>query len=164
MISVTTTRRMAGVAIALLLVGGCSAVTPAIRTLDEPIVGQVAPTPVEDSEPSEPEVPELLDGYAGATLYPMTRDAVVLSEGAEDWCATLEGRAGSWLAADTFSLVDTRTGEVVVLGDAARQVIEDYVSGEVVVTPEDMEQIDTLLRLPVPSALACRTAFEDSGR
>ncbi len=161
MITVTTTQRMAGVAMALLFVGGCSAATSAIRTLDDPIVGQVAPMPVDDPEPEFRELPE---GYVGTTRYPITGDGIVLSEGAEDWCATLEGRAGSWLAADTFSLVDTETGEVVVLDDATRQAVEEYVSGDVVISPEDMEQIDTLLRLPVPSALACRAAFEDSGR
>lgn len=161
----TTTRRLAGVAAALLLVGGCSTVNaPAIRTLDEPFVAQVSPTPSDGSEQAEPESPELRDGYIAAPGLPFAGDLYVVSEGAEDWCATLEGRAGSWLAADTLSLVNTETGEVVVLEEATRQAVEEYVSGEVLLTPEEREQIDTLLRLPVPSALACRAAFEDSGR
>jgi hypothetical protein len=80
----------------------------------------------------------------------------------EDWCNRLEGRAGGWLIADESELVvDVVSGEPFSLDPESRGLLVTIASeGAAGVTPDDLAQLDTFLRLPVPSALACRTAYE----
>ena len=87
---------------------------------------------------------------------------VVLSDTEEDWCNTLEGKAGGWLAADDLELgVDDPSGESLSIGPDTRRLLEIVASeGVVGVDSDELSQLDTFLRLPLPSPLACRTAFE----
>ena len=84
----------------------------------------------------------------------------------EDWCNRLEGRAGGWLIADESELVvDVVSGEPFWLDPESRGLLVTIASeGAAGVTPDELAQLDTLLRLPVPSALACRTAYEARDR
>lgn len=80
----------------------------------------------------------------------------------EDWCNRLEGRAGGWLVADELELVvDVVRGETFSLDPESRSLLVTIASeGASGVAPDELAQLDTFLRLPVPSALACKTAFE----
>ena len=104
----------------------------------------------EDPEPHEP-------GYAF-----MDSDEIVLADAEEDWCTTLEGSAGAWLAANDHDLiVDASSGEPNSLDQETVRLLEIVASdGPATVTPDEFEQLDTFLSFPIPSPLACRTAFE----
>jgi hypothetical protein len=88
---------------------------------------------------------------------------IVLTSFEEDWCNRLEGRAGGWLIANESELVfDVVSGETFSLDPESRGLLVTIASeGASAVAPDELEQLDTFLRFPVPSALACRTAYED---
>lgn len=87
---------------------------------------------------------------------------IVLTSFEEDWCNRLEGRAGGWLIADESELVfDVVSGETFSLGPESQSLLVTVASeGASAVAPDELAQLDTFLRFPVPSALACRTAYE----
>ncbi len=62
-------------------------------------------------------------------------------------------------------LVDVVSGEPFVLDPETRFLLGTIASeGASGVDPHELAHIDTFLRLPVPSALACRTAYEGRDR
>ncbi len=87
---------------------------------------------------------------------------IVLLDAEEDWCNTLEGSAGGWLIADELMVfIDGSNGEPFTVDPATRRLLEAVASeGVTAVDPRELAQIDTFLRFPLASALACRTAFE----
>lgn len=124
-----------------LLLGACtSSVAPTIPTGEEP---------------------EVVD--AGSIEYVEISDSgIVLESFEEDWCNRLEGRAGGWLIADESELVfDVVSGETFALDPESRSLLVTVWSeGASSVAPDELVQLDTFLRFPVPSALACRSAYE----
>ena len=113
----------------------------------------VSPT-IDDGEPIEPR-------------YDMLEDTeVLLLDAEENWCTTLEGSAGAWLAANDHDLiVDVSSGEPGSLEPETVALLETVASGgSPSVSPDDIEELDTFLRFPIPSPLACRTAFETRDR
>ncbi len=124
-----------------LLLGACtSSATPTVPNDEEPeVVGD------------------------GSLEYVAISDSgIVLESFEEDWCNRLEGRAGGWLIADESELVfDVDSGETFSLDPESRSLLVTVVSeGASAVSPDELAQLDTFLRFPVPSALACRTAYE----
>ncbi len=91
---------------------------------------------------------------------------VALLPAEEDWCNTQEGRAGGWLVADDRDLFnDDGAGAPVSIEQETRRLLEIVASeGTEGMALDELTQIDTFLRLPLPSALACRTAFEARDR
>ena len=89
-------------------------------------------------------------------------DEVVLTVAEEDWCTTLEGSAGAWLAANERDLiVNASSGEPDMLDPDTVQLLEAVASeGSTAISPEEFEQLDTFLRHPIPSPLSCKAAFE----
>ena len=77
----------------------------------------------------------------------------------EDWCATFEGRAGGWLAAHKLGLGDASTGEPFAFDSATVGLREIAASEAATGDSDEFASIEPFLRLPVPSPLACRTAF-----
>lgn len=92
----------------------------------------------------------------------ITDSGIVLTPFEEDWCNRLEGRAGGWLIADESELVfDVVRGETFSLDPESRSLLVTFASeGASAVAPDELEQLDTFLRFPVPSAMACRTAYD----
>jgi hypothetical protein len=86
---------------------------------------------------------------------------VVLVDAEEDWCNTLEGSAGAWLVAEDLELVvDRSSGEPFTIDLDTRHLLETVASeGVAAVSPDEVAELDTFLRLPIPSPLACKTAF-----
>ena len=86
----------------------------------------------------------------------------VLKSLREDWCNRLEGRAGGWLIADESGLVlDVVSGETFSLDSESRSLLVTVASeGASAVESDELAQLDTFLRFPVSSAVACRTAYE----
>ena len=125
--------------VAVVLLGGCTTT--------------VSPT-IDDVRPVEHHY-EILDDTE-----------VLLLEAEEDWCTTLEGSAGAWLAANDHDLiVDVSSGEPGSLEPETVALLETVASGgSPSVSPDDIEELDTFLRFPIPSPLACRTAFETRDR
>ena len=114
---------------------------------------------------------------SGQDLAPTTRNAdpsyeivdhgeLVLADAEEDWCNTIEGSAGAWLVANERNLiVDPSSGEPFTIDPDAVQLLETVVSeGHTAISPDEFEELDTFLRFPIPSPLACRTAFETRSR
>ncbi len=87
---------------------------------------------------------------------------IILEPFEEDWCNRLEGRAGGWLIADESELLfDVVSGETFSLDPESRSLLVIVASeGASGVAPDELAQLDTFLRFPVPSALACRAAYE----
>jgi hypothetical protein len=117
-----------------LLVAGCT-------STGAPIVG--------DPESFEPHY-EIVD----------TRE-IVLADAEEDWCNTLEGSSGVWLAANEGELiVDATSGEPRTFDPDTIRLLETVVAeGATAISPDEYEQLDTFLRHPVPSPLACQAAY-----
>jgi len=89
---------------------------------------------------------------------------LVLLAAEEDWCNTQEGRAGGWLVADDL-FVDDGTDELLVINDESRGLLETVASGGIAtIDADDLTQIDTFLRLPLPSATACKIAYDERDR
>jgi hypothetical protein len=91
---------------------------------------------------------------------------IVLVEAEESWCNTLEGSAGAWLVAnDRGLIIDQASGRPGMLGPDIVRLLETVVSeGHTAISPDEFEELDTFLRFPAPSPLACRTAFETRDR
>ena len=114
-----------------------------------------APTILNDEEPE-------VVGDTSLEYVAVSDSGIVLKSFEEDWCNRLEGRAGGWLVADESELVmDSVSGETFSLDPESRSLLITVVSeGTSAVAPDELVQLDTFLRFPVPSALACRTAYE----
>jgi hypothetical protein len=167
----TSMRMFGAVVAAMVLAAGCAQATaPGLHVAERAVMAQATPEllpePEPEAEPAPPQPDIRLEDSTAARVWDVTtgQELYVESDWAEDWCATLEGRAGAWLVADDDAMVDASTGNIVVLDDTTRRYLEAVVAEDAQVAPEDVAQIDTLLRLPVPSALACRTAFEEYDR
>jgi hypothetical protein len=91
---------------------------------------------------------------------------LVLADAEEDWCNTLEGSAGAWLVANERDLiVDRSSGEPNTLDQDTVRLLETVVSdGAAAISPDEFEDLDTFLRFPIPSPLACKTAFEERNK
>ena len=122
-----------------LLVSGCT-------TTGAPIV--------EDLELDEP-------------LYEIvhTRE-IALADAEEDWCNTLKGSAGAWLVANDRSLIiDPSSGQPNTLDPDTVRLLETVVAeGATAISPDEYEQLDTFLRHPIPSPLACQAAYNARDR
>jgi hypothetical protein len=114
-----------------------------------------APTVPNDEEPE-------VAGDTSLDYVAIDGSGIVLTSFEEDWCNRLEGRAGGWLIADESELVfDVVSGEWFSLDQESRSLLVTVASeGASAVAPDELAQLDTFLRFPVPSALACRTAYE----
>jgi hypothetical protein len=87
---------------------------------------------------------------------------IVLADAEEDWCNTFEGSAGAWLVANERNLIiDSSSGEPNTLDPDTVRLLETVVSeGHTAISPDEFEDLDTFLRFPIPSPLACKAAFE----
>jgi hypothetical protein len=81
------------------------------------------------------------DGDHGATRSYEIIDTgdLVLADAEEDWCNTLDQ--------NTVRLLET--------------VVSD---GAAAISPDEFEDLDTFLRFPIPSPLACKTAFQERNK
>lgn len=86
---------------------------------------------------------------------------LALTDAEEDWCNTLEGSAGAWLVANDRSLIiDPSSGQPNTLDPDTVHLLEAVVAeGATAISPDEYEQLDTFLRHPIPSPLACQAAY-----
>ena len=130
-----------------------STVVTATKDADGP------PSSTASSNPGQPRDAEV------EILGVLDERLIVLSGTEEDWCATLEGSAGAWLAAHELGLiVEASTGEEVELDPAVIELLEVTASGGRVANPNEFAVIEPFLQYPIASPLACRAAFAASGR
>ena len=113
-------------------------------------------------EPRSASYPTLDGGERQSPRYEAIDDSetnLTLTE--ENWCTTLEGSAGAWLAANELDLiVDASSGAPATLDRDTVSLLETVESdGASAISPDDVEQLDTFLDFPIPSPLACKAAF-----
>lgn len=90
-----------------------------------------------------------------------------VTDEARDWCLTFEGSAAWRLEADRIDFIPYGySPETFVLPDGTRQSLEVIVDGEFeTLSGSDLDDartvLDTFLRYPTNSPLACRSAYEN---
>jgi hypothetical protein len=157
-------RRLIPCVLVVLVLAACSgsakeaADSTQAPTATEAVPSTTAPTTTADVGTDQP---DFLDG--GTIEYvAIDGSGIMLQPFEEDWCNRFEGRVGGWLIADESELVvDVVSGEPFSLDPDSRGLLVTIASeGASGVTPYELAQLDTFLRLPVPSPLACRIAYE----